>query len=35
MGLKAVDSFVLHADGKRHAYSYGQELSQLYVMTPR
>ncbi|HWU88094.1 MAG TPA: hypothetical protein VN253_12495, partial [Kofleriaceae bacterium] len=34
MGLKAVDTFVLHADGKRYAYSYGQELSQLFVMTP-
>jgi hypothetical protein len=34
MGLKAVDSFVLHPDGKRYAYSYGQELSQLFVMTP-
>jgi hypothetical protein len=31
LGLKAVDSFVLHHDGKRHAYSYGQELSQLLV----
>ena len=33
MGLKAVDSFVLHADGKRYAYSYGHELSQLLLMT--
>ena len=31
-GLKAVDAFVLHEDGVRHAYSYGQELSQLFVM---
>ncbi|NVB81712.1 MAG: serine/threonine-protein kinase [Kofleriaceae bacterium] len=29
VGLKAVDVFLLHADGQRHAYSYGQELSQL------
>ncbi len=35
LGLKAVDTFVLHADGVRHAYSYGQELSKLFVMTPR
>jgi hypothetical protein len=34
LGLKAVDNFVLHADGVRHAYCYGQELSQLYVMAP-
>ena len=34
LGLKAVDTFVLHADGKRFAYSYGQELSQLVVLTP-
>ena len=34
LGLKAVDNFVLHADGVRHAYSYGQELSQLYLMAP-
>ena len=33
MGLKAVDTFVLHADGTRYAYSYGQELSQLFVMS--
>jgi hypothetical protein len=31
-GLKAVDAFVLHEDGVRHAFSYGQELSQLFVM---
>ncbi|MBP8808323.1 MAG: protein kinase [Kofleriaceae bacterium] len=35
LGLKAVDVFVLHADGERFAYSYGQELSQLYLLTPR
>ena len=35
LGLKAVDTFVLHADGKRFAYSYGQELSQLVVLTPQ
>jgi hypothetical protein len=33
VGLKAVDSLVLHHDGARYAYSYGQELSQLYLMT--
>jgi eukaryotic-like serine/threonine-protein kinase len=32
-GLKAVDTLVIHADGVRYAYSYGQELSHLYVMT--
>jgi hypothetical protein len=32
LGLKAVDSVVLHTDGVRFAYSYGQELSQLFVM---
>ena len=31
MGLKAVDTFVLHAGGARYAYSYGQEISQLFV----
>ncbi len=35
LGLKAVDRFVLHADGERFAYSYGQELSQLFLMTLR
>jgi hypothetical protein len=35
VGLKAVDTFVLHADGVRAAYSYGQELSQLVVLTPQ
>ena len=35
LGLKAVDQFLLHADGERFAYSYGQELSQLFLMTPR
>ena len=34
-GLKAVDAFVLHEDGVRHAFSYGQELSQLFVMPVR
>ena len=33
LGLKGVDSVVLHADGLFAAYSYGQELSQLFVMT--
>ena len=32
LGLKAVDTFVLHADGERFAYSYGEELSQLVVI---
>jgi hypothetical protein len=34
IGLKAVDTFVLHPDGRRYVYCYGQELSQLYVTTP-
>ncbi len=34
MGLRAVDCFVLHPDGERFAYSYGQKLSELFVMTP-
>lgn len=34
IGLKAVDNVVLHPDGVRHAYCYGQELSQLFVTTP-
>jgi hypothetical protein len=34
LGLKAVDIFVLHAGGTRYAYSYGEEISQLFVMTP-
>ena len=33
VGLKAVDSVVIHSDGVRYAYSYGQELSQLFVMS--
>ena len=33
VGLKAVDAFVIHPDGVHYAYSYGQELSQLHVMT--
>jgi eukaryotic-like serine/threonine-protein kinase len=31
VGLKAVDTFLVHADGARYAYSYGHELSQLLV----
>jgi hypothetical protein len=33
LGLRSVDSFVLRADGTLYAYSYGQELSHLYVMS--
>jgi tRNA A-37 threonylcarbamoyl transferase component Bud32 len=33
VGLKAVDALVLRADGAMYAYSYGQEVSQLFVMT--
>ena len=33
IGVKAIDSVVVHADGKRIAYSYGQELSNLYLLT--
>ncbi len=33
-GLKAVDTLVLHPDGVHVAYSYGQEISQLFVATP-
>ena len=33
IGLKGIDSVVIHPDGVRYAYSYGQELSHLYVMT--
>ncbi|MFT3697793.1 MAG: serine/threonine-protein kinase [Kofleriaceae bacterium] len=32
-GLKAVDTFVLHPDGVRHAYSYGEELGQLFMVS--
>jgi sugar lactone lactonase YvrE len=32
LGLKAVDAVVLHSGGQRYAHSYGQELSQLFVM---
>jgi eukaryotic-like serine/threonine-protein kinase len=32
IGLKAVDSVVLSSDGARYAYSFGQELSQLYEL---
>src|SRR5262249_27453955 len=35
VGLKAVDRFVLHPDGERYAYDYGEELSQLLVMNLR
>jgi hypothetical protein len=31
IGRKAVDTFVVHADGARYAYCYGHELSQLIV----
>jgi hypothetical protein len=34
-GLKAVDRFVLHSDGERYAYNYGEELSQLLLMSLR
>jgi eukaryotic-like serine/threonine-protein kinase len=34
LGLKAVDTFVLHAGGERFAYSHGQELSQLFLTDP-
>ena len=33
VGLKAVDSLVLRRDGGLWVYSYGQELSRLYLMT--
>jgi hypothetical protein len=33
VGLKAVDSLVLRPDGGMYAYSYGQELSQLFLMS--
>lgn len=33
LGLRNVDSFVLRGDGSLYAYSYGQELSQLYLMS--
>src|SRR5213075_1403806 len=33
LGLKAVDSVVFSPAGDRHAYSYGQELSQLGVVS--
>jgi hypothetical protein len=32
-GLKAVDTLVLHPDGEHVAYSYGQEISQLFVVS--
>jgi hypothetical protein len=31
LGLKAIDSVVMTADGQHHAYSYGEELSQLGI----
>ncbi|HEX2572624.1 MAG TPA: protein kinase [Polyangia bacterium] len=34
LGLRAVDAFLLRADGGLYAYSYGQELSRLYLMSP-
>ena len=33
VGLRAVDAVVLRADGSAYAYSVGQELSQLYLLT--
>src|SRR5262249_126590 len=33
VGLRAVDSLVVRRDGSLFAYSYGQELSQLYLVT--
>jgi eukaryotic-like serine/threonine-protein kinase len=33
VGLKAVDSLVLRPDAGLYAYSYGQELSQLFLMS--
>ena len=33
LGLRAVDAVVLHPHSGRYAYSYGQELSQLYLAT--
>ena len=34
LGRKGVDAVVTSATGDAYAYSYGQELSRLYVMTP-
>ncbi len=33
LGLKSVDSLVIRGDGSLHAYSYGHELSQLFLTT--
>jgi hypothetical protein len=33
LGLRAVDTVVIHPDGERYAYSYGQELSTLFLAT--
>ncbi|WP_394835938.1 serine/threonine-protein kinase [Pendulispora rubella] len=33
VGLKGVDSVVIDRDGGAYAYSYGQELSQLFLMS--
>jgi hypothetical protein len=33
VGFMAVDTALVRANGSRYAYSYGQELSQLYLMT--
>ena len=31
LGLKSVDSLVIRGDGSLYAYSYGSELSQLFL----
>lgn len=33
LGLESVDSLVIRGDGSRYAYSYGYELSQLFLTT--
>jgi hypothetical protein len=33
LGLKSVDSLVIRGDGSLYAYSYGYELSQLFLTT--
>jgi hypothetical protein len=33
LGLKSVDSFVLRPDGSLYAYSYGYQLSRLFLTT--
>jgi hypothetical protein len=35
LGLKAVDALALYAGGERYAYCYGQELSQLVLVSLR